>query len=277
MVNRRLYRLPLMLMMTLYVAMVTAPLQALYRRLYGPLAADRLGTGAFLIWSRVITRVAGIRLIVDPPVVKRLNISGQLIVSNHQATPDSMVLTWLVKAVPVGRGDFKRSPLYGFFCKVSGMLWIERNDRGALMETINTMVEKLEAGFNVSLYPEGTSSDGRQVLPFNPSVFQVPVMTGQPILPVSILYTDKQGRPLTDRMREVIMWYTDIEFGAHTWRFLNQPGVQCRVRICPLVRVPEGMPGGKARKWLNQECHRVVSEGLAALTAEAEDRAARDR
>ncbi len=273
--NRRLYRIPLIVLVTLWVTIVAAPLQALYRRLYGPLAADRLGTGAFLFWSRVITRIAGIRLKVDPPVVKRLKTSGQLIVSNHQATPDSMVLTWLVKAVPVGRGDFKKSALYGFFCRISGMLWIERNDRGALMETINTMVEKLEAGFNVSLYPEGTSSDGRQVLPFNPSVFQVPVVTGRPILPISILYTDKQGRPLSDEMREVIMWFTDIGFGAHTLRFMNQPGVQYRVRIGPLIKVPEGMPGGKARKWLNQECHRVVSEGLAGLTAEAEARAAK--
>jgi 1-acyl-sn-glycerol-3-phosphate acyltransferase len=275
-VSRRLYRIPLVLLATLWTAVVTAPLQVLYRRLYGPVAADRLGTGAFMMWSRVITRIAGIKMVVDPPVVKRLKTSGQLIVSNHQATPDSMVLTWLVKAVPVGRGDFKRSPLYGFFCKISGMLWIERNDRSALMETINSMVEKLEAGFNISLYPEGTSSDGRQVLPFNPSVFQVPVVTGRPILPISILYTDKQGRPLSDHLREVIMWFTDIEFGAHSWRFLNQPGVQCRVRIGPMIHVPEGMAKGKARKWLNQECHRVVSEGLAGLTAEAEARAARN-
>ncbi len=263
-----------MLLVTLWVTVVLHPLRVLYRRVQGPLAADRLGTSGFGFWSRTISRIAGIRLIVDPPVVKRIRASGLLIVSNHQATSDSIALAQLVKAVPVGRGDLRKWPIYGFFTQLSGMLWVERDDRSALVETIRTMVEKLEAGFNVSLYPEGTSSDGRGVLPFSPSVFQAPVTTGRPILPISVLYLDKKGRPLSDRMREVIMWFTDIDFGAHTWRFLNHPGVQYRVRIGRPIQVPEGMPAGKARKWLCDEARRVVSAGLAELTAEAEARAA---
>jgi 1-acyl-sn-glycerol-3-phosphate acyltransferase len=276
-VSRRLYRVPLMILVTLWVTAVLHPLRVLYRRIQGPLAADRLGTSGFGIWSRLISRIAGIRLLVDPPVVKRIRTSGQLIVSNHQATSDSIALAQLVKAVPVGRGDLRKWPIYGFFTQLSGMLWIERDDRSALVETIRTMVEKLEAGFNVSLYPEGTSSDGRQVLPFSPSVFQAPVMIGRPILPISVLYLDKKGRPLSDRMREVIMWFTDIDFGSHTWRFLNHPGVQYRVRIGRPIQMPEGMPAGKARKWLCDEAHRAVSAGLAALTAEAEARTEKGR
>ncbi|MBU0514563.1 MAG: 1-acyl-sn-glycerol-3-phosphate acyltransferase [Proteobacteria bacterium] len=271
--NRRLYRVPLMLLVTLWVTVVLHLLRVLYGRVHGPLEADALGATGFNVWGRLITRIAGIKLVVDP-ARRKPKFRGQLIVSNHQATSDSIVLHQYVKAVPVGRGDLRKWPLLGFITQLSGMLWIERGDRGALVETIRMMVAKLEAGFNVSLYPEGTSSDGRRVLPFNASVFQAPVKIGRPILPVSILYLDKNGLPLSDDMREVIMWFSDIGFEAHSWRFLNHPGVQCRLRVGELIEIPASMPPGKARKWLCDEAYRVVSEGLAALTAEAEARAA---
>lgn len=48
--------------------------------------------------------------------------------------------------------------------------------------------EVLDAGVPVVRFPEGTSSDGLEVLPFMPSLLQSAIDTGSPVTPAAILY-----------------------------------------------------------------------------------------
>ena len=126
------------------------------------------------------------------------------------------------------------------------------------------MRERLRAGDNLILFPEGTSSDGSRVLPFRSSFLAVAEAAGGPppvIQPVSIVYDRLGGLPTRRASRPVFAWYGDMDIASHFWRLGQHPGM----RVTVLLHAPLDPAAFPDRKALSQAVWRTVADGASTL------------
>jgi 1-acyl-sn-glycerol-3-phosphate acyltransferase len=78
----------------------------------------------------------------------------------------------------------KETPFLGHLAELGGCLYVERRDRSNINNEMLQIREALQQGFNVVLYPEGTSTNGEQVLPFKKTLMTAAAGTSVPIMPM---------------------------------------------------------------------------------------------
>jgi 1-acyl-sn-glycerol-3-phosphate acyltransferase len=111
-----------------------------------------------------------------------------LIVSNHLSHLDILLYGALGPVVFVSKKDVQRWPLLGRLATNGGTVFVDR-DRGVqAAEAARQMEELLRGDLPVVLFPEGTSSDGSQVLPFRSPLFESAIRAGCPITAAAIGY-----------------------------------------------------------------------------------------
>src|SRR5579863_8787387 len=100
-----------------------------------------------------------------------------LLVSNHLSYLDIMVISAITPVVFVSKSEVRSWPIFGFCAVLSGTLFIDRAKRmhvGPINEEIQAA---LDAGVLVAVFPEGTSTNGEEVLPFRSPLLE-PVTRG---------------------------------------------------------------------------------------------------
>jgi len=124
------------------------------------------------------------------------------------------------------------------------------------------MQERLRAGDDLILFPEGTSSDGARVLPFHSSFFAAAYSEAAPLIqPVSIVYDRLAGLPVGHSSRAIFSWYGDMELAPHVWRLAQWRGK----RVTLLFHVPLDPAHYASRKALSQAAWQIVADGAATL------------
>ena len=82
----------------------------------------------------------------------------------------------------------------------------------------------MNSGYNVILFPEGTSSDGKKVLPFKSSLLGAIEFDSKNfflIQPVSITYTKLDGIPVDNKFRPFFAWFGGMDLISHAWKFMG--------------------------------------------------------
>src|SRR5262249_10787518 len=95
-----------------------------------------------------------------------------LLVSNHLSYLDVLVLSSITPAIFVSKSEVKHWPVFGWMARRAGTLFIERAKRGDVARVNDEADRLLETGMLLVIFPEGTSSDGREVLPFRSSLLE---------------------------------------------------------------------------------------------------------
>lgn len=138
-------------------------------------------------WSRQLLEVLGIRLrVCGGP-------AGTLLVANHVSWLDIFVINACAPAAFICKADVRRWPLIGWLCSNTETIFIERGKRNAALHTLREMRARLQSGATVAVFPEGTSTDGRTVLPFHSALLQSAVDTESAVQPVAIRYEGSAG------------------------------------------------------------------------------------
>ena len=96
-----------------------------------------------------------------------------------------------VSFLPVAKAEVARWPLIGFGAKVTGVVYVKREDKNSRADTRNAVREALKSGLPVLIYPEGTTTDEAQTRPFRISSFQIAAKEGIPVVPMTIEYGKK--------------------------------------------------------------------------------------
>lgn len=160
-----------------------------------------------------------------------LGVNGKLLVSNHLSYIDALVLFSCYPSLFVTSKEIRETFLLGKIAALGGCFFVERRKekRHELSKTleINEMKERLNQGFNVFLFPEGTSSDGLTVLPFKATFFQMALDANIDIQPVLIKY---QGAN-----QNLIPWYGDQDFLSHLISICFQNKIQVTLKELPTV------------------------------------------
>jgi lyso-ornithine lipid O-acyltransferase len=154
-----------------------------------------------------------------------------LLVCNHLTYLDILVLVSLIPAVFVSKSEVKNWPVFGWFARLSGTLFVDRTRRRDVTR-MNAEIQNALAGGNVVvLFPEGTSWNGREVLPFKSSLLEPIVGANYPLSVGRIGYALDDG--LVDQ--DVCYW-GDMTFFPHLVNLMTKKHVRARVSFAPIAQ-----------------------------------------
>ncbi|CZF84754.1 1-acylglycerol-3-phosphate O-acyltransferase [Grimontia marina] len=108
-------------------------------------------------------------------------------IANHQSNWDLVTVSNAVRprAVTVGKKSLAYIPIFGTLYWLTGNILIDRNNRSKAMGTIGQVVDQVKnKDVSVWLFPEGTRSRGRGLLPFKTGAFHAAIGAGVPIVPI---------------------------------------------------------------------------------------------
>ncbi len=150
-----------------------------------------------------------------------------LLVGNHLGYLDILLLGAHSPLVFISKAEVARWPLFGFFIRLAGTLFIRREQRTDVVRIAREMAGAIESGTVLAFFPEGTSSDGAQVLPFHAALFAPAIDHQWPVTPAAIGYRLEPGEG--NAASDVAYW-GDMTFGPHLFRLLSKSRIEATVR-----------------------------------------------
>jgi 1-acyl-sn-glycerol-3-phosphate acyltransferase len=214
-------------------------------------------------YHRVCCRFLGIRVLVRGEISRE---TPTLFICNHSSYLDIPVLSSVIEGSFVAKAEIAGWPFFGLLAKLQRSVFIERRSSKAARHR-DEIAERLAAGDNLFLFPEGTSTDGNRVRPFRSSLFAVAgrEVDGHALCvqPVSIAYTRLDGIPLGRALRPLYTWYGEMDLAAHMWSMLGLGRLTVELEFHVPVRLPEF----GSRKALARHCYELVAAGVAAANS----------
>jgi len=184
-----------------------------------------------------------------------------LYVANHCSYFDIMVLGSLLDAAFVAKKEVGTWPGIGYLAVLAGTVFIERRARHSRTQRDEMKTLLDDERQSLILFPEGTSSDGRSVLPFKSALFSVAESGGStlPVQPISLSYNGLDGLPMGRNWRSYFTWYGDMELADHMWMALGLG----RAKVSVVFHPPVTMERLPSRKALADHCFATVRHGVA--------------
>ena len=204
---------------------------------------------------RAVFPIIGLRLLRKGRPMRRRGA----IVANHCSWLDIFALNALERVYFVSKSEVATWPGIGWLARATGTVFINRDARDAQLQK-EIFEARLRAGHHLAFFPEGTSTDGRRVLTFKPTLFAAFFAHGLDAIlsvqPVSLVYAAPPGQDA-----RFYGWWGEMEFGTHLLRILARPRQgSVTVVFHPPVPVAEATD----RKALARRCEKTVRAGLEA-------------
>lgn len=143
-------------------------------------------------WSRQLLNILNIGIQIEGHQPARSE-DGCLMVANHVSWLDVFVLNAIHPSQFIAKSEVCSWPIIGWLCKCSGTIFIERavrRDTALINQRVGML---LKQGVCVGLFPEGTSTDGRQVGHFHSALIQPAIDAGVRLCPIALRYHDENG------------------------------------------------------------------------------------
>lgn len=218
------------------------PLHYLWRLLRLPSPWPRMFLGT-------VGRIVGARAKTIGTPLKR----DVFFVANHLSWIDILVLGGASGTAFVAKAELAASPLVGWLADMNRTVYVKRENRMGVAEQINELRAALEENWSVTVFPEGTTTDGKSLLPFKTPMLRVlePPPPGVMVQPVLLDYADG----------EEIGWIGEESGLNNAKRILSRPG-SFRLKVHFLEPFhPRDFPGRKA---IAAESRRRIEEALTA-------------
>jgi 1-acyl-sn-glycerol-3-phosphate acyltransferase len=191
-------------------------------RLSGPLTLERRA-----LWvqqtARRILRSLDIEYRVDGQPATR-----GLVVCNHLSYIDILVLSAVMPCFFVAKIEIGGWPFFGKAARCGGTIFVDRSSLASAQSVAEQMTERLKLPIPVPvlLFPEGTSTDGSEVIRFHSRLIDPATSLGVPITTAAVRYAVGDGTPERE-----LCWYGDETFVNHLWKVLGVGGFEADLRF----------------------------------------------
>ena len=139
-------------------------------------------------WSKHLLKIFNIELVVQDGAL--LGNVPHLIAANHISWLDIHVINAFRPICFVAKSEVEGWPIFGWMAKQLGTLFIKRDSARHARQVVSQMAEVLKAD-SICIFPEGTSTAGKSVLPFKPNLFEATILAQTPVFPLSLQYLSK--------------------------------------------------------------------------------------
>lgn len=205
-------------------------------------------------WAAGLLRVLNVRtrLRGRPPMLRG---QGALIVANHVSWLDIHLIHGILPARFVSKAEVRGWPVIGWMAEAAGTLFLERSRKSDAARMNSVMAGHLQAGDCLALFPEGTTSDGNDLLPFYPSLFQPAVESGALVWPALIRYLNADGSANPEAA-----YFDEMSLATSLGKILRQPEIVAEIEFLPAIAT-----AGLARR----EVARLAETAMRAALADA--------
>lgn len=140
--------------------------------------------GEIARWYSHMHKLVGIKLVRRPKNVER---KPAIYIANHQNNYDMVTISSMVpeKTVTIGKKSLIWIPFFGLVYWATGNIFINREKRSSAISTMAKVGEIIQKRqISIWMFPEGTRSRGRGLLPFKTGAFHTAIAAGVPIIPI---------------------------------------------------------------------------------------------
>lgn len=202
----------------------------------------------------------------------QLERGGYVIIANHVSYVDGIVLGSIFPIIFVSKREVKSWPIIGQWNVLCGTIFINRQRKIQVASLIRQMTRKLQQEANLLLFPEGTSTNGEGILPFQTVPLAAPLRNRSIIVPVTVTYKTIDDQPVTTANRDSVYWYGDMEFVTHFWNLLALREIEVLVTIQPKIECFRYSDNSVGRKKLAKDCYdRVLGRETEDITMAEDD------
>ena len=195
----------------------------------------------------------------------KINYTGKaltkntLFISNHTSYLDIVILGSKLNALFVAKSEINNWPIINKLTKIAKTIFINRQDLRKAGNQVNKISNELYSGYNIIIFPEGTSNDGNKVLPFKSSLFEIiksKKLEDFKIQPVSISYCSMDGIPINRFFRPFFAWYGGMDLTTHAWNFFGLGNCEIKLNF----HKARTFSSFKNRKDASKYCFDVISD-----------------
>jgi lyso-ornithine lipid O-acyltransferase len=190
-----------------------------------------------------------------------------LIVANHIGTMDPWILASHFEVAFVAKAEMGTWPLLGWVCRAVGIIFAHRRNVMKTAQTVEEIETRMRSGVAVLIFPEGTTSDGSELLPFKTGGFEsVTNMDDGFIVPMYFHVRDIKNTKAGLDERKLVTWSAPQSMVSNLWQVLGLGPLHFVIRIGSPIPVH-----GKNRK----ELARASQEAVENLKRQEEAELAR--
>ncbi|HDL8054683.1 1-acylglycerol-3-phosphate O-acyltransferase [Yersinia enterocolitica] len=159
------------------------------------------------------------------------NYGTCIYIANHQNNYDMVTMSNVVQpgTVTVGKKSLLWLPLFGQLYWLTGNLLIDRNNRAKAHGTIAQVVEQVKKrNISVWMFPEGTRSRGRGLLPFKTGAFHAAIAAGVPIVPICVSSTNNINLNRWSNGKVIVEIMPPIDTSGYSKERVRELSEHCR-------------------------------------------------
>ncbi len=201
-------------------------------------------------YLRRVTRAIGIKVRTVGRPLKR----DVFFVGNHLSWTDPLALGGVTGTAFVAQDRIRDWPVFGRLCALNHTIFVSRTDRMQVASQVSDIRAAITDLRMLGLFPEGTTTDGRSLLPFKAPLFAVMVPPPHPMMIQCVLFDfDEAGKDLA--------WIGLETATQNAWRVLTRKGTyDLTIHFLPPFD-PMTLAGG--RKAVSAECRRQLAAALS--------------
>ncbi len=206
------------------------------------------------ILCRSVCAIFGIKIHVKGATPPAYNC---FFAGNHISYLDIMVLGATIKGSFVAKSEVAGWPLFGQLAVLQKSIFITRSKQGT-RDGSTQIQNRLNQGDNLIIFPEGTSTNGQQILPFKSSFFEplLHVDKSVTIQPFTIELSFINGtEPKTQTDYDHYAWYGDMTLAPHLWNVAKLKSLGVTITFHDVIE-PKDYTN---RKDLMKKCEEAVA------------------
>jgi lyso-ornithine lipid O-acyltransferase len=162
---------------------------------------------------RIASRVLGAKVkVYGAPLRKDV-----FFVANHLSWHDIPILGAITGTSFVAQDGVRDWPIIGWLAKLNRTIFVSRTDKQNVAVQVAELREAISENWSVTLFPEGTTSDGQGLLPFKPSLFAALFPAPKPMMIQPVLLDFGVDGP-------DIAWLGEETGWESAWRAFTRPG-----------------------------------------------------
>lgn len=185
-------------------------------------------------FAKVLLKLFGVQVnVINPPKDSDVFLH----VGNHMGFFDVLCLASVSPSCFVTSREMQETPVLGLITDMGGCVYVERRDRSNILRELNVIADTLKNGQRVTLYPEATSTNGEQVLPFKKTLIMAAGVAGVPLQPAVFNWKSIEGKPFSLNNRDWVCWYGDMGFVTALWRHYQLKSVIAEIEFLEPIYV----------------------------------------
>lgn len=166
--------------------------------------------------------------------------------SNHRSFSDPLVQANAFDAFIIAKAEVSKIPIMSQAAKLTGIIYVKRESNKSRKATLETLLETVKNGYNVLIYPEGTTGDQQLTKPFKFGAFKLAALHNIPIVPVALDYSKQRD-----------LWI-DRTLVSHFFRQYSKWTTNIKVTVGPVLRSADPQELMQNTKdWINDELIKI--------------------